>query len=379
MRMSEQMKKVYAPTIILVLVFCLAPVHALAQGQGVIEGQVVNGTADGGSVEGLPVTLRVFVGMEGQSSQTATTDAEGQFRFEDLSTEADRVYTLLLDYQGIEYGSDLLTFSEGETTLSLSVKVYEPIDSDEVISIEQAHIFVDFQEGELLVSELYFFNNSSDRIYIGAEEVAEGKRGTLHLSLPTGAAGLAVEGGELGQRFFETDEGFVDTWFLPPGQTSGQVMFSYSLPYDPSGYDLARDMPYLLKAINVLVADVGVDVTGAQLTLEGSRGMQGQSYLNLSGQNLSKGERLTLHFSGSPSSKPVEGGEAMPAPTSQASDRSLLSWAVLGLVVLAVGFALGYPLLRRQPKGAKEAAVEEVGDDGRPSSSGAYRDQGPSG
>ena len=34
-------------------------------------------------------------------------------------------------------------------------------------------------------------------------------------------------------------------------------------------------------------------------------------------------------------------------------------------VVLAVGFALGYPLLRRQPKGA----VEEVGDGGRRASS----------
>jgi hypothetical protein len=379
MRMSEQMKKVYASTIILVFVLCLAPVHALAQGQGVIEGQVVNGTADGGSVEGLPVTLRVLAGMEEQPPRTATTDAEGQFRFEDLSTEANHVYILLLDYQGIEYGSDLLAFSEGETTLSVPIRVYEPTESDDVLSIARAHIFVDFQEGELLMGELYFFNNSSDRIYIGAEEVAEGKRGTLRLSLPTGAEGLAVEDGELGQRFFETDEGFVDTWFLPPGQSSGQLMFSYSLPYDPSGYDLAREIPYPLKAINVLVADVGVDVTSDRLTLEGSRGMQGQSYLNLSGQNLSKGERLTLHFSGSPSSKPVEGGEAMPAPTSQASGRSLLSWAVLGLVVLAVGFALGRPLLRRQPKGAKEAAVEEVGDDGRRSSSGAYRDQGPSG
>ena len=156
------------------------------------------------------------------------------------------------------------------------------------------------------------------------------------------------------QRFFETDEGFVDTWFLPPGQASGRLMFSYSLPYDPSGYDLVRDISYPLKALNVLVAEVGVAVTSDQLTLEGSRGMQGQSYLNLSGQNLSKGERLTLHFSGSPGDKLLEGREAMPAQPSQASNQSLLRWAVLGLVVLAVGFALGYPLLRRQPKEAED-------------------------
>ena len=359
--MNKQMKKVYVPTIIFVLLFCLAPVQTLAQGQGVIEGQVVNGTADGGSVEGLTVTLSVFAGMEEQPSQTTTTDAEGRFRFENLSTEADHGYTLLLNYGGVDYGSSLLTFSEGETTLSVPIQVYEPTGSDEAISIERAHIFVDFQEGELLMGELYFFNNDSDRIYIGAEEVIEGRRGTLRLSLPTGAKGLAIEGGELGQRFFETDEGFVDTWSLPPGQSSGRLMFSYSLPYDPSGYDLTREIPYPLKALNVLVAEVGVDVTSEQLTLEGSRGMQGQSYLNLSGQNLNKGERLSMHFSGSPGDRVVEGREAMPAQPLQPGGQSLLRWAALGLVVLAVGFALGYPLLRRRSKGA----VEEVEDRGQ--------------
>ena len=71
------MKKVFALPIIFVLAFCLVPVHTLAQGEGVIEGQVVNGTANGGSVEGLTVNLRVFADMEEQPSQTDTTDAEG--------------------------------------------------------------------------------------------------------------------------------------------------------------------------------------------------------------------------------------------------------------------------------------------------------------
>jgi len=350
------MKSVYALTIIFVLAFCLTPVHALAQGQGVIEGQVVNGTANGGSVEGLTVTLHVFVNMEEQPSQADVTDAEGRFRFEGLSTEADRGYALLLNYWRVDYGSDLLTFSEGETTLSVPIKVYEPTESDEAVSIERAHIFVEFQEGHLVLSELYFFSNGGDKTYIGAEEATEGQngatvpRGTLRLPLPTGAAGLVFEDGELGQRFFETAEGFVDTWPLRPGQASGQLMFRYFLPYDPSGYDLARDIPYPLKAINVLVVEVGVDVSSDRLTLEGSRGTEGQSYLNLSGQNLSKGERLTLHFSGSPNNEPVEGEEAMPAQPSSAGNQPLLRWAALGLVVLGVGFALGYPLFKRQPK-----------------------------
>lgn len=364
MRNTVQMRTNKHLTIIFVLAFCLAPVQALAQGQGVIEGQVVNGTANASSnhrnsgVEGLAVTLHVFVGMEERPPQTTTTDAEGRFRFEGLSTEADHGYALLLNYRGVDYGSSLLIFSEEETTLSVPIKVYEPTESDETVSIERAHIFVDLQENNLLIGEMYIFSNSSDRTYVGSEEVAEGRRGTLQSSLPTGAKGLTFESGELGQRFFETEEGFVDTWPLLPGQASGQWMFRYSLPYDPSGYDLTRDIPYPLKAINILVADVGVDITSDQLTLEGSRGMQGQSYLNLSGQDLSQGERLTLHFLGSPDNELGGREEAIPAQPSPAGNQPLLRWAVLGLIVLAVGFTLGYPLLKRQPK----EAVEEVGD-----------------
>lgn len=341
------MRRDYALPVICVLALCLIPAQIFAQNQGAIEGQVVNLTAEGGSVEGLTVTLRVFMGMAEQTPQTTITDAAGRFRFENLSTGADHGYKLHLDYQGVEYGSDLLTFSAGETTLSVPIQVYDSIESDEVVSIERAHIFVDFRDGGLAVGEMYIFSNSSDRIYIGAEAVAEGKRATLRLSLPAGATGLAVEGGELGQRFFETENGFVDTWSLPPGQASGRLMFSYALPYDPSGYDLVRDILYPLKAINVLVADVGVDVASKQLTLEGSRGMQGQSYLNLTAQDLGKGERLVVHFSGSPG-QPMKGGEAVPAQTPQASKPPLWSWVALGLVVLALGFVLGYPLFRRQ-------------------------------
>lgn len=348
------MKRVYVLTIIFVLVLCLVPVRALAQSQGIIEGQVVNGTASGGPVEGLTVTLHVFVGVEEQSPQIATTDAEGRFRFEGLSTEADHGYALLSNYEGVDYGSGLLTFPEGETALSVPIQVYEPTESDEAVSIERAHIFVDFREGNLLVGEMYIFSNNSDRTYIGAEKVAEGQRGTLRLSLPAGAEGLTFEDGELGQRFFKTEEGFVDTWPLLPGQASERLMFSYSLPYDPSGYDLAREVLYPLKALNILVAEVGVNVTSEQLTLEGSRGMQGQSYLNLSSQNLSKGERIALHFSGSPGGEPVREREAVPVQPPPASDQPFLRWAVLVLVVLVVGLALGYPLLRRQPKGTED-------------------------
>ena len=123
------MKRVYVLAIIFVLVLYWIPVRAFAQSQGVIEGQVVNLTADSGSMEGLTVTLRVFMGMAEQTPRTTATDAAGRFRFEGLSTETNHAYKLHLDYQGVEYGSDLLAFSEGETTLSIPIRVYESIES----------------------------------------------------------------------------------------------------------------------------------------------------------------------------------------------------------------------------------------------------------
>ena len=61
----------------LLLVVCLAGI-VNAQGEGVLEGQVVNGTADGAPIgSGVPVALHVLQGDNTMDTLETMTDAAG--------------------------------------------------------------------------------------------------------------------------------------------------------------------------------------------------------------------------------------------------------------------------------------------------------------
>jgi hypothetical protein len=58
--------------------------------QGRIEGQIVNDTKNGGSVDNQEVILTTYLGDEEMETVSTTTDSDGFFRFSDLSTESGR-------------------------------------------------------------------------------------------------------------------------------------------------------------------------------------------------------------------------------------------------------------------------------------------------
>jgi len=311
------------------------PALALAQGQGVIEGVVTNGTS-GEPVVGQGITLRLFKGMEEEEVLTSSTDEEGRFRFQNLATGGEYAYLVQLVYQEVGYTSDVLTFTEGESRLDVPITVYETTESDAALHIERAHFFIDFdpQVRAISVGEMYIFTNEGDKVYIGEDGA------TLRFSLPPGAYNLRFERGALGERFLETQDGFADTRPVPPGVGVRQLLFSYALGYDASDYILSREIFYPIATLNVLVPDVGVQVSSDQVAFQEMQRTKGQAYLNFVGQNLARGERLILNLSNLPRRGGIGailGGGYRPG----------LQWVVVGLAVLAVVFALGYPLLKR--------------------------------
>jgi hypothetical protein len=325
------------PAIILfiTLLSFFGPTLALAQGQGVIEGVVTNGTS-GEPVAGQGITLRLFKGMEEEEALTSSTDEGGRFRFQNLATGGEYAYLVQLVYQEVGYTSDVLTFTEGESRLDVPITVYETTESDAALRIERAHFFIDFdpQARAISVGEMYIFTNEGDKVYIGEDGA------TLRFSLPPGARDLRFERGALGERFLEIEGGFVDTKPVPPGVGARQFLFSYALSYDANDYILSKEIFYPIATLNVLVPDIGVQVSSDQVAFQGVQQTEGQAYLNFVGQNLARGERLILNLSNLPQSGGVEA-------VLRGGYRLGLRWVVVGLVVLAVVFALSYPLLKR--------------------------------
>lgn len=276
------------------VLLCLVATPAVsAQGEGIIEGQVTNGTlgAPAESVAGLEVTLHEVVGGSPVLLATTTSDVDGWFRFEGLATHPDLSYRFQLEYEGIVYGA-VSGFPADETLLHVAATVYETTTSDGKIVVERQHVIVDFVDGDAVFQELYIFNNTGDKIYVGEEGT------TLRFSLPDGAADIGFSDTETADHFVETDGGLAFVRPVMPGQK--EVMYSYGLPYDGTELTISRPILYPTSSVDLLVANTGVQVESAQLVYQGLSGGDEAAYLHFSAEGLAGGAVVELRLSGSP-------------------------------------------------------------------------------
>ena len=353
------MHKHFVIGLVILALALLAPV-ALAQGEGVIEARVLNGTGGGASVEGLAVTLHAFRSMmEELDPQTAVTDAGGRVRFEGLDTSPDITYVLSATYADVEYDTLPLSFEkDGQTALTATLEVYETTENPNkaAIRIEQMHVFVGFQDGVMSVGELHIFTNTGDRTFVGVEDPELGQRITLRFALPEGATGLRFQVGGEGDRYVTTEDGFADTEVVRPA-ASQQVLYGYTLNYDGvDTFDLVRPLLYPTANLNVLVPRVGVDVTSDQVELSEIRTIEGQVYLNLNGTDFAAGDQLSVHFSG------LQDSVSQVAAPDTPQEGLESKWIALGLAALALAGGLIYPLLRGPGKAMPASQPVEPAD-----------------
>jgi 5-hydroxyisourate hydrolase-like protein (transthyretin family) len=318
----------------LVLLLASTTIVVWSQSSGVIEGQVLNGTVDEESVQGVPVTLWAVAAEEQTILLQQTTDAEGRFRFEDLDTKAYS-YQLQATYQGVSYWSDTLTFPADQTLLSVPITVYETTESEAEVLLERAHLIIDPRPGVIQVQELQFFVNNGNRTYIGAG--GEGGQ-TLQFALPVGAAQVQLTEALMACCIEETTEGFAYTLPVLPGVE--EFLFGYELAFQSTNYTLRKELSYPVHYLDVFVTDTGVEVTGPRLTALEPISLQGQTYLHLSAGGLSKGDTLELNLAGLPL------GPRSDAPGSTISP--VVARAVMGVGTLLVILALAYPFFQKR-------------------------------
>lgn len=320
--------------LVMIVLLCLSmTAEAGAQGEGMIESQVFNGTLDGVPLEEVPVTLWISRGEEDESSLHVTTDEEGRFRFQGLDTEG-YTYQLEVEYQGVRYESDRVAFPRGENLLSMPLTVYDSTTSDADLWIERAHLILDFEPGVILLQEVQIFLNAGNRTYVGSTGETGGA--TLHFPLPEGASGLQLMEGLMACCVVETERGFASNRPIFPGPK--QFVFTYELGYQSATYALSKEIPYPIGSLDLLVADVGVEITAPGLTAQEPLSLQDRRYLHLTGQNLTRADGLTLHLT----NLPLETGLAEPSATGP----GVFGRLVMGLGTSAVLLALGYPFLK---------------------------------
>ncbi|MFC2059769.1 hypothetical protein ACFLTZ_01585 [Chloroflexota bacterium] len=308
---------------LLALIFTLSlatPALADVPNSGKIEGQIVNGTADGSDVAGQAITLKIEANSNQVGSNTGKTDAEGHFTFDALSTDPTYSYQVSLTYQKVEYMSEWLNFSEGETTKSVELTVYDSTTSDQAIKTVMSHAIVYVEPDSLLVKEYFLLVNEADLTFY--RETGGGNSGTLSFPMPKDATDRQLTIGLMDYGIADTAGGFADTMAVLPGMK--EVAYSYKVSLNSATYTLRRAVYYPTASFDFLVQGENTEVTSNQLTMAEPLDIKGVQFSHFTSQAFVPGDVLTITLSGL--SKVGNGNSSMAI------------WAVLALVVLVCGF-----------------------------------------
>lgn len=311
---------------------------SLPKGTGAIAGAVSNGSPQGGPVTGLTVTLRPFQSMEQLPPREATVGEDGAFTFGELPTGPEYVYLVTTSYNGVEFASDPVQFADGSEAAEAPVQVYEPSTTPGDIKVALAQWFIDYEEGALLVGELYRVNHVGDRVYVGSEEVAPGKAAVLRFDLPDRATSLALDGGEVGGRFIRVAGGIVDTEPLPPG--GKQILMRYLLPYSGTRTELEHSIPYPVDRFSVLVRE-GPRVSVRGLEQAGTEDAGDRVFVNYEASDFAAGNPVQIRFSDLARASAAAPAASTPVlayhPALLYGIAALAAVAFLGVLVLALG------------------------------------------
>jgi len=273
----------------------------------------------------------------GQEEQrTAKTDAEGKFRFADLSP-GER-YRVNLEYEGAEYGA-AVEFDKTQDNLRIEIPVYDSTGDPSSLRVKRHQVLVNPWENSLRVEESLQLANVGQKVFIGSRLVDSQRRATIELTLPEGASRYQYGNGLMECCVVAASKGFVDTMDVKPGVR--EIVFSYVLPVSSDEYRFVRRLDYATDALNVLVGG-GVSAKSPDLEAREPLQMQIGRYLHLEGKNLARGASMTVELADFP---------GRPAPL------RYLVFAAMALILIA---ALVYVVVSRRRQVARTTASEGI-------------------
>ena len=302
---------------------------------GTISGKVLNKTSDE-AASGVNITLTSYMGDKETGRKEASTKPDGEFAFGNLPWNSS--YAVTVRHKDAEYTTDKMVFYPGEDTKTLELPIYEPTTSDADITVKEAHMIVQVMEGGLSMADLSIFENKSDTMYIGGNDLGEGKKETIRFSVPEEAGNINFIHGLDPGSIVRTKNGFSDTASVLPGDR--RVVFAYNMPLDSGDTLIQKTIEYPTGSFLLLVSDTGSELKVDGLSVQETVQIENEKFLRWTGVDLKPGHKISITFT-----NPLDYSE-------------YLKWGALGLIVLLVGAGIIYSSVRgRKSKGEEKNLV----------------------
>ena len=355
-RPATTIARIACVIIVIFLAFLAFPHFASARslsGSGHIYGQLLDGTKRNAPVAGQNVTLQMAQGQNASDLASATTDAQGRFSFENLSTDKTISYALYSLYQGAQYVSDLIDLSS-KASQSVNLTVYEATSSAKNLAIVQASVLIgkaDAQHGLLTISESISFDNLGLTTYVGSLQAKGQKPNALLFSLPGGARQLSLKSGFDGYHSIQVNTGFATDAAVPPGVS--QFAFSFQVPYSGSHYDFGYTITYPTVALVVLVP-LDYHASSSGLTTQGTTNVNSQSYQQWSAKQALANTQIHLELDGLPAT-----GSAPSTSSSSAPDIGAFLIVAAVMVIIVIITLIIYFQMQRRARGRRRTGTKK--------------------
>jgi len=228
---------------------------------GLIEGRVVQGSAGGPALDGIPLQL-IVLGEEGVIETIETTTGGTRFRFE-VPADPQRTYLVRTVYEGVQYLSGPLLLAPELPSAEVELTLYETTSERPELTIESTVVTVvvlDRTNAQLTLERIDEVRNPADRVYVGDERGV-----TLRLPLPDGV----VEASGVGAEGDFTLEGATLAAALPLRPGGATVVTRYVVGYDRAddAYSLRVTAPLATQRLEI---EVPVRFTDELQPLSGS-------------------------------------------------------------------------------------------------------------
>ncbi len=280
----------------------VTPEASLAStGFGPVSGTVINGS--GGEVPpGTTVTLHGFEHATDASStnttpqevvtETAETDANGTFTFNNVAIPQGRIFLAEASYQGTVFQSGPVVADAGASELTIpDITVYDSTTDSGGLVVEQLHVSFDMAvDGGVQVFELFTISNSSDKAFVFSTDGSS----LPFMPLPEGASNVGLELSQNSAPIMPTESG---DYALPPSQDFYSIIAFFNMPYDNS-LELTQPLALPVSSALIIVPE-GIKVKSDILTDEGlQQTQQGANVQVYSSSSLSAGSPLEITLSG---------------------------------------------------------------------------------
>ncbi len=234
-----------------------------AQGNGVVEGKLINGTDPSIVARGVDLDI---VGLGGgmRILKSVTTDLAGKFRAEGLPT--DIPVLIRANYKSVNYNERVNFDAAGKAAVAITV--YETTTSMAGIRTQDVRLGIQLNGDQLGVLENWSFNNGSKppRTYMNMEGDFRFSKAAGILEPPKLSAQGPGAPMPLRESALESPDGqtYYNLFGMRPGVTTFEV--DESLPYKDKNYTFRKKFYYDVDSYQIAVIPSDMNISGEGLT-----------------------------------------------------------------------------------------------------------------